>query len=92
MNDVLISIEWLIGKLDIHIIILTSVGGYTKKVDSIYNKHKLEKILKAIMYNDFETLTNFMKDRYDLSHVTIRFAYGKTLRKKIKEFRKENKF
>ena len=92
MNDILVSIEWLIGKLDLHVIVLTPAGGYTKVTDSIYNRKTMDKLITAIMYNDFNTLTNFVKDKYELTHVTVRFSYGKTLRLKIKNFRKENKF
>lgn len=92
MFDVLVSMEWLLGKLDLHVIILTQAGGYTQKTDSIYNKKTLIKLLDAIMYNDFNTLTTYVKEKYDLTHVTIRFSYGPVLRTKIKNHRKENKF
>lgn len=92
MFDVLVSMEWLIGKLDLHVIVLTNAGGYTQKVDSIYNRKTINELLNAIMYNDFNVLTKYVKEKYNLSHVTIRFSYGPVLRTKIKNFRKENKF
>lgn len=91
MFDVIVSMEWQIGKLDLHVIMLNQTNGYTYKVESIYNKKTLEKILDAIMCNDFKTLQKFIVERYGLSHVTVRFTYGYTLRNYIKNYRKEHK-
>lgn len=91
MNDLLISVEWLIGKLNLHIIMIKGSKIFTYRVDDIYNKNELDIVLSAIMKNDFQELVNIVKKKYDLEHMTIRFSYGPTLRKKIKEWRKINK-
>lgn len=89
--DYIISIEWQIGKLNIHLLKVDSSILFTYKIDSIYDKHTIETVLDCAVNNDYKTLVDLFKKRYNLDHSTIRFSWGYSIRCMMKNNHNDNK-
>lgn len=84
MEDIIISIEWGLSSLNLHVIQIEMNKIFTLKVDVIRNQKEMGLIIQNVKERNFNKLVEHFKEKYSLLHCKITISLGPTFRKKLK--------
>jgi hypothetical protein len=82
--DIIISIEWGLSSLSLHVIQIELNKVFTQKVDIIKNQKEMGLIIQNVKERNFNKLVEHFKEKHSLLHCKITISLGPTFRKKLK--------